>query len=106
MVNCTTYRSPKYQEAAGAHLCSVLAHRVGLSLAQLAVDDKANEAKAIEILLSGRLQRHQKDAVRTALMNQQVALPRRPHVSHDAGIDAPGRDGPALEGLRCGVKPD
>src|SRR5262245_50607212 len=53
-------RGSKKQGAPGAHLLSVLAHRVGLTLAQRAVDDKTNEIPvALDLLqhlvLEGRI---------------------------------------------------
>jgi predicted transposase YbfD/YdcC len=59
-VDGKTLRGSKKQGAAGAHLLSVLAHRVGLTLTQQAVDDKTNEIKAVEtvleqIVLHGRI---------------------------------------------------
>jgi predicted transposase YbfD/YdcC len=55
-----TLRGSQKQGAAGAHLLSVLAHRVGLTLAQQAVDDKTNEIPvALDLLrplvLEGRI---------------------------------------------------
>ena len=46
-----TQRGSKKQGAPGTHLLSALSHRLGLTLAQLAVDDKTNETFAIEDLL-------------------------------------------------------
>ena len=46
-----TERGSKKQGAAGTHLLSALSHRLGLTLAQLPVDDKTNETFAIEDLL-------------------------------------------------------
>jgi predicted transposase YbfD/YdcC len=46
-----TERGSKKQGAPGTHLLSALSHRLGLTLAQLAVDDKTNETFAIEDLL-------------------------------------------------------
>ena len=55
-----TLRGSQKQGAAGAHLLSALAHRVGLTLAQQAVDDKTNEIPvAVDLLrhlvLEGRI---------------------------------------------------
>jgi predicted transposase YbfD/YdcC len=55
-----TLRGSQKQGAAGAHLLSALAHRVGLTLAQQAVDDKTNEIPvALDLLrhmvLEGRI---------------------------------------------------
>ena len=55
-----TLRGSKKQGAPGAHLLSALAHRVGLTLAQQAVDDKTNEIPvALDLLrhlvLEGRI---------------------------------------------------
>jgi predicted transposase YbfD/YdcC len=55
-----TLRGSKKQGAPGAHLLSALAHRVGLTLAQQAVDDKTNEipvalALLRQLVLEGRI---------------------------------------------------
>jgi hypothetical protein len=55
-----TLRGSQTQGAPGAHLLSALAHRVGLTLAQQAVDDKTNELPvALDLLrhlvLEGRI---------------------------------------------------
>jgi hypothetical protein len=46
-----TLRGSKKQGAPGMHLLSALAHHVGVTLAQQAVDDKTNEMTAVETLL-------------------------------------------------------
>ena len=46
-----TLRGSKKQGAPGTHLLSALAHQVGVTLAQHAVDDKTNEITAAETLL-------------------------------------------------------
>jgi predicted transposase YbfD/YdcC len=46
-----TLRGSKKQGAPGTHLLSALAHHVGVTLAQYAVDDKTNEITAVETLL-------------------------------------------------------
>jgi Transposase DDE domain len=46
-----TLRGSKKQGAPGTHLFSALAHHVGVTLAQHAVDDKTNEITAVEPLL-------------------------------------------------------
>ena len=46
-----TLRGSKKQGAPGMHLLSALAHHVGVTLAQHAVDDKTNEITAVEPLL-------------------------------------------------------
>jgi len=46
-----TLRGAKKQGAPGTHLLSALAHQVGVTLAQHAVDDKTNEITAAETLL-------------------------------------------------------
>jgi hypothetical protein len=43
----------KKQGAPGVHLLSALSHQVGMTLAQVAVDDKSNEITAVEDLLRG-----------------------------------------------------
>src|SRR2546430_11256155 len=55
-----TLRGSKKQGAPGTHLLSALAHHVGVTLAQHAVDDKTNEITAVEPLfcqfgLEGRI---------------------------------------------------
>jgi len=55
-----TLRGSKKQGAPGAHLLSALAHRVGLTLAQQAVDDKTNEIPVAldrlhHLVLEGRI---------------------------------------------------
>jgi predicted transposase YbfD/YdcC len=55
-----TLRGAKKQGAPGTHLFSALAHHVGITLAQHAVDDKTNEITAIEhilhpLVLEGRI---------------------------------------------------
>jgi predicted transposase YbfD/YdcC len=46
-----TLRGSKQQGAPATHLLSALAHHVGVTLAQQAVDDKTNEITAVETLL-------------------------------------------------------
>lgn len=65
-----TLRGSQKQGAPGAHLLSALAHRVGLTLAQQAVDDKTNEipvalALLHHIVLEGRI------VTRDALLTQR-----------------------------------
>ena len=49
-----TRRGSRQQGAAGAHLLSALAHRVGVTLAQHAVEDKTNEIPvSLERLAAG-----------------------------------------------------
>jgi predicted transposase YbfD/YdcC len=55
-----TLRGAKKQGAPGTHLLSALAHHVGITLAQHAVDDKTNEINAVEhilhqLVLEGRI---------------------------------------------------
>ena len=55
-----TLRGSKKQGAPGAHLLSALAHRVGVTLAQQAVDDKTNEIPVVldllrHLVLEGRI---------------------------------------------------
>ena len=59
-VDGKTLRGSKKQGAPGTHLLSVVGHRLGLTVAQQAVDDKTNEIKAVEtileqIVLQGRI---------------------------------------------------
>jgi len=46
-----TLRGSKKQGAPGTHLLAALAHHVGVTLAQQAVDDKSNEITAVETIL-------------------------------------------------------
>lgn len=46
-----TLRGSKKQGAPGTHLLSALAHQVGVTLTQCAVDDKTNEITAVETIL-------------------------------------------------------
>jgi predicted transposase YbfD/YdcC len=46
-----TLRGSKNQGAPGTHLLSALAHQVGVTLTQCAVDDKTNEITAVETIL-------------------------------------------------------
>lgn len=46
-----TLRGSRKQGAPGAHLLSALAHRLGLTVAQAAVDDKTNEITAVQAVL-------------------------------------------------------
>ena len=46
-----TLRGSKKQGAPGTHLLAALAHHVGVTLSQHAVDDKTNEITAVETLL-------------------------------------------------------
>ena len=55
-----TLRGSKKQGAPGTHLFAALAHHVGVTLAQHAVDDKSNESTAVEtifhqLVLEGRI---------------------------------------------------
>jgi hypothetical protein len=48
-------RGSKKQSAPGTHLSSALTHRVGVPLAQHAVDDKTQEITAVDTLLQPRV---------------------------------------------------
>ena len=48
-----TLRGTRKQGAPGAHLLSAISHRLGLTLAQQAVDDKTNEITAVQEILQG-----------------------------------------------------
>lgn len=50
-----TLRGSRKQGAPGTHLLSVLSHRLGLTLAQDAVDDKTNEIGAVQAVLANLL---------------------------------------------------
>jgi DDE_Tnp_1-associated/Transposase DDE domain len=52
-VDGKTLRGSKKQGAAAAHLLSAVSHRLGLTLHQVAVDDKTNEIPLVEELLKG-----------------------------------------------------
>ena len=51
-VDGKTLRGSKKQGALGAHVLSVVSHRLGLTLTQQAVDAKTNEIKGIETVLA------------------------------------------------------
>ena len=68
-----TLRGSKKQGAPGTHLLSALAHDLGVTLAQYAVDDKTNEITAVETLL-GQLVLEGRVVTMDALLTQrQVA---------------------------------
>jgi predicted transposase YbfD/YdcC len=70
-----TLRGSKKQGAPGTHLLSALAHHVGVTLAQHAVDDKTNEITAVETLL-GQLVLEGRMVTMDALLTQRhVAQP-------------------------------
>jgi len=63
-------RGSKKQGAPGTHLLSALAHQVGVTLAQHAVDDKTNEITAVETLL-GQLVLEGRIVTTDALLTQR-----------------------------------
>jgi len=65
-----TLRGSKKQGAPGTHLLSALAHHVGVTLAQHAVDDKTNEITAVETLL-GQLVLEGRIVTMDALLTQR-----------------------------------
>jgi predicted transposase YbfD/YdcC len=65
-----TLRGSKKQGAPGTHLLSALAHHVGVTLAQQAVDDKTNEITAVETLL-GQLVLEGRIVTMDALLTQR-----------------------------------
>jgi len=65
-----TLRGSKKQGAPGMHLLSALAHYVGVTLAQHAVDDKTNEITAVETLL-GQLVLEGRIVTTDALLTQR-----------------------------------
>jgi predicted transposase YbfD/YdcC len=65
-----TLRGSKKQGAPGTHLLSALAHPVGVTLAQHAVDDKTNEITAVETLL-GQLVLEGRMVTMDALLTQR-----------------------------------
>ena len=75
-------RGSQKQGAAGAHRLSALAHRVGLTLAQQAVDDKTNESPVAlallrHMVLEGRIvTRHCQVVEAETLIRQVGASPR------------------------------
>ena len=72
-VDGKTLRGSKKQGAPGTHVLSVLSHRLGLTLAQQAVDVKTNEIKAIETVLA-QIVLHGRVLTMDALLTQrQVA---------------------------------
>lgn len=54
-VDGKTLRGSRKQGAPGAHLLSVVSHRLGLTLSQAAVDDKSNEIPVAAVVLRGLL---------------------------------------------------
>ena len=66
----TTLRGSKKQGAPGTHLLSALAHHVGVTLAQHAVDDKTNAITAVETLL-GQLVLEGRMVTMDALLTQR-----------------------------------
>jgi hypothetical protein len=54
-VDGKTLRGSRKQGAPGAHLLSAVSHRLGLTLGQVAVDDKTNEIPLAPLLLQGLL---------------------------------------------------
>ena len=65
-----TLRGSKKQGAPGTHLFSALAHHVGITLAQHAVDDTTNEITAVETLL-GQLVLEGRMVTMDALLTQR-----------------------------------
>ena len=72
-VDGKTLRGSKKQGAPGTHLLSALSHRLGLTLAQQAVDDKTNEIKAIETVLEQIVLRGRVLTMDALLTQRQVA---------------------------------
>jgi len=68
-----TLRGSKKQGAPGMHLLSALAHHVGVTLAQHAVDDKTNEITAVETLLQGLVLEGRVMTMDALLSQRQVA---------------------------------
>jgi len=68
-----TLRGSKKQGAPGMHLLSALAHHVGVTLAQHAVDDKTNEITAVETLLQGLVLEGRVMTMDALLTQRQVA---------------------------------
>jgi hypothetical protein len=52
-VDGKTLRGSRRQQAPGTHLLSALSHRLGVTLGQVAVDDKTNEITAVHDLIQG-----------------------------------------------------
>ena len=66
----TTLRGSRKQGAPGVHLLSALSHRLGLTLAQQAVDDKTNEITQVETVLR-QLVLQDRVGTRDALLTQR-----------------------------------
>lgn len=69
-VDGKTLRGAKKHGAPGTHLLSAVGHRLGLTLTQLAVDDKTNEIKAVETVL-GQIALHGRILTMDALLTQR-----------------------------------
>jgi predicted transposase YbfD/YdcC len=72
-VDGKTLRGSKKHGAPGTHLLSVVSHRLGLTLAQQAVDDKTNEITAIATVLEGIVLRGRVLTMDALLTQRQVA---------------------------------
>lgn len=68
-----TLRGSKKQGAPGVHLLSALSHQMGMTLAQMAVDDKSNEITAVETLLQDLVLKGRVVTVDALLTQRHVA---------------------------------
>jgi hypothetical protein len=68
-----TVRGAKKQGALNVHLLSVLAHRLGLTLAQHAVPDHTNEITAIQTVLEGLILKGRVVTVDALLCQREIA---------------------------------
>lgn len=68
-----TLRGSRRQEAPGVHLLSAFSHRLGVTLGQVAVDDKTNEITAVQELLKGLILQGRVVTVDALLTQKEVA---------------------------------
>lgn len=68
-----TLRGARTQGAPGAHLLSAVSHRLGLTLGQVAVDDKTNEIPLAPALLAGLVLKGRVVTMDALLTRREVA---------------------------------
>jgi hypothetical protein len=68
-----TLRGSRRQEAPGVHLLSAFSHRLGVTLGQVAVDDKTNEITAVHELLKGLILQGRVVTMDALLTQKEVA---------------------------------
>lgn len=68
-----TLRGSRKQGAPGTHLLSAVSHRLGLTLAQLGVDDKTNEITAAPTILAGLVLQGRVITVDALLTQREIA---------------------------------